>query len=105
LVPRLTGSGFKILVDLLASSSTIPRIGEVPYRFRNRQLGGERRGGISPPDCRQAHREMGSHTFCIIHGALGVGVHLAVLAPLYLNHHHPQAQVIASLVAMTFNFS
>jgi len=38
-VHRLTGRGFKILVDLLASSKRPVRIEEVPYRFRNRQLG------------------------------------------------------------------
>src|SRR5580704_614278 len=37
--PHLTGAGFKILVDLLSSSPSAPRIGEVPYHFRNRQLG------------------------------------------------------------------
>jgi dolichol-phosphate mannosyltransferase len=38
-VPRLTGTGFKILVDILASSPAPPRLAEVPYRFRNRVAG------------------------------------------------------------------
>ena len=38
-VPRLTGTGFKILVDILASSKTPPRVIELPYRFRMRQAG------------------------------------------------------------------
>jgi dolichol-phosphate mannosyltransferase len=38
-VSHLTGTGFKILVDILASSPTAPRIAEVPYRFRNRAMG------------------------------------------------------------------
>jgi dolichol-phosphate mannosyltransferase len=38
-VPHLTGSGFKLLVDILASSPTPPRIAEVPYRFRKRVSG------------------------------------------------------------------
>ena len=38
-VRRLSGKGFKILVDLLASSQRRPRIGEVGYRFRSRQHG------------------------------------------------------------------
>ena len=38
-MPRLTGAGFKLLVDILASSPTPPRIAEVPYRFRNRLAG------------------------------------------------------------------
>jgi dolichol-phosphate mannosyltransferase len=36
---RLSGKGFKILVDLLASSPRPLRIGEVGYRFRTRQRG------------------------------------------------------------------
>jgi len=38
-VNRLTGKGFKLLVDLLASSVVPVRILEVPYRFRGRQRG------------------------------------------------------------------
>jgi len=38
-VPHLTGTGFKILVDILASSPVRPRIAEVPYQFRNRLVG------------------------------------------------------------------
>ena len=32
--PHLTGTGFKLLLDILASSPTPPRLAEVPYRFR-----------------------------------------------------------------------
>ncbi|HEY0759541.1 MAG TPA: glycosyltransferase family 2 protein [Acidisarcina sp.] len=113
LVPHLTASGFKILVDLLASSPTIPRAGEVPYRFRNRELG----------ESKLDVNVQLEYLFLIVDkligkwvptrfvlftlvGALGFLVHLAVLAPLYLNHrrHFPQAQAIATFVAMTFNF-
>src|ERR1700678_341878 len=38
-VPHLTGAGFKLLVDILASSPTPPRVAAVPYRFRNRVAG------------------------------------------------------------------
>jgi len=37
--PRLSGIGFKLLVDLLASSPKSVRVAEVPYHFRNRQRG------------------------------------------------------------------
>jgi dolichol-phosphate mannosyltransferase len=112
-VPRLTGSGFKILVDILASSPTPPRTGEIPYRFRNRQL------GESKLDVNVeleylflvVDKMIGSwvptrFVLFVMVGALGVLVHLAVLAPLYLNHRHHflQAQAIATVVAMTFNF-
>jgi dolichol-phosphate mannosyltransferase len=38
-VHRLTGKGFKLLLDVLASSSRRVRLAEVPYRFRQRQWG------------------------------------------------------------------
>jgi len=113
LVSNLTASGFKILVDILASSPRAPRVGEVPYRFRTRQLGESKL---------DANVQL-EYLFLIIDklvgkwlptrfalfvlvGAIGVVVHLAVLTPLYLNHRHhfPQAQLIATVVAMTFNF-
>lgn len=43
--PRLSGTGFKILLDLLASSVGTVRISEVPYRFRGR-LSGESKFGV-----------------------------------------------------------
>jgi dolichol-phosphate mannosyltransferase len=36
---RLNGDGFKILLDLVASSTRPVRVGEVGYRFRNRRFG------------------------------------------------------------------
>jgi len=113
LVPRLTGSGFKILVDLLASSPAPPRAGEVPYRFRNRQLG-ESKLDVNVEleylflvvDKLIGKWVPTRFVLFVMVGALGVLVHLAVLTPLYLNHRHhfPQAQAIATFVAMTFNF-
>jgi dolichol-phosphate mannosyltransferase len=113
LVPNLTGSGFKILVDILASSHAVPRIGEVPYRFRNRQMG-ESKLDVNVQleyiflivDKLVGKWIPTRFALFVLVGALGVLVHLAVLTPLYLNHRHhfPQAQLIATTVAMTFNF-
>ena len=113
LAHRLTGSGFKILVDILASSPGVPHIGEVPYRFRTRQLG-ESKLDINVQleyiflviDKLVGKWLPTRFALFVTVGALGVIVHLAVLAPLYLNHRHhfPQAQLIATAVAMTFNF-
>ncbi len=113
LVPRLTGSGFKILVDILASSRTVPRVSEVPYRFRNRELG-ESKLDVNVQleyifliiDKLVGNWIPTRFALFVLVGALGVVVHLTVLAPLYLNHRHhfPQAQLIATMVAMTFNF-
>jgi dolichol-phosphate mannosyltransferase len=38
-VSRLSGTGFKLLLDLLASASGPIRLGEVPYQFRSRRWG------------------------------------------------------------------
>jgi dolichol-phosphate mannosyltransferase len=39
---RLTGTGFKIFVDLLASAERPVRVAEVPYHFRARRTGGSK---------------------------------------------------------------
>jgi dolichol-phosphate mannosyltransferase len=113
LVPNLTASGFKILVDILASSPRAPRVGEVAYSFRNRQLG-ESKLDVSVQleyifliiDKLVGRWLPTRFALFVLVGALGLIVHMAVLAPLYLNHRHhfPQAQLIATAVAMTFNF-
>jgi dolichol-phosphate mannosyltransferase len=113
LAPRLTGRGFKILLDILASSPTPPRVAEVPYRFNTRQFGESKL---------DTNVEL-EYLFLIVDkligdwlptrfalfllvGALGVLVHLAILALLYLNRlcDFAQAQAIATIVTMTFNF-
>jgi len=38
-LPRMCGRGFKVLLDLLASSPEPPRVLELPYSFRRRQRG------------------------------------------------------------------
>lgn len=43
-VCRLEGTGFKLLVDLLASNDVPPRFAEVPYTFRERQRGASKFG-------------------------------------------------------------
>jgi dolichol-phosphate mannosyltransferase len=113
LVPNLTASGFKILVDILASSARPPRVGEVPYSFRTRQLG-ESKLDVNVQleylfliiDKLVGKWLPTRFALFVLVGALGVLVHLAVLAPLYLNHrnHFPEAQLIATAAAMTFNF-
>ncbi|HET9406349.1 MAG TPA: glycosyltransferase family 2 protein [Candidatus Sulfotelmatobacter sp.] len=110
---RLTGTGFKILVDLLASSQQPVRIGEVPYHFRNRQRGESKLdvnveleylfllvdklvGDIVPA----------RFVVFVLVGALGLLVHLAVLTVLYYWSHvsFVVSQAAATFTAMTFNF-
>jgi dolichol-phosphate mannosyltransferase len=112
-VERLQHGGFKILVDLLASSDRPVRVGEVGYRFRNRAWGESKLdanaaveclflivnkllGGIVPP--RFA-------AFALV-GASGLAVHLSCLAILFRVEHigFDASQVLATFAAMTVNF-
>lgn len=110
---RLSGIGFKVLVDLLASAERPVRFAEVPYTFRTRER------GESKLDINVAleylllllDKVIGNWVpsrfvlFAAV-GGLGLLVHLAVLAMLYLSAGKPflYAQAAATLVAMTFNF-
>ena len=112
-VHRLTGTGFKILVDLLASSAGPVSIGEVPYHFRDRRRGESKLdvnaefeflyllldkaiGGVIPA----------RFVLFALVGALGVVVHLTALTVLYYlgNASFLISQAMATFVAMTFNF-
>lgn len=112
-VPRLTGSGFKILLDLLSSSPNVPRVAEVPYRFANRQFG----------ESKLDLNVQLEYLFLLVDkfvgrflptrfvlfglvGTLGVLLNLAILGVLYLNHlrDFAQSQAIATVITMTFNF-
>jgi len=111
--PKLTGTGFKILVDLLASSPSSVRVGEVPYHFRMRQRGESKLdlgveleylylvidkmiGGVVPT------RFL---LFALV-GSLGLLVHLTVLGLLFGEFHRGflVSQTSATMVAMICNF-
>src|ERR1700678_3644317 len=112
-VPRLTGAGFKILVDLLSSSPSSPRLGEVPYHFRNRQQG-ESKLDINVEleylyllvDKLIGKWVPTRFVIYVLVGTLGLLVHLGVLALLYYRGHadFTVSQVTATFTAMTFNF-
>jgi dolichol-phosphate mannosyltransferase len=110
---RLSGTGFKILVDLLASSTPPLRVGEVPYHFRMRQHGESKLdisvelaylylvvdkiiGGTVPT----------RFVLFLLVGSLGLLVHFSTLALLYTRGHADflTSQTVATIVAMTFNF-
>ena len=110
---RLTGAGFKILVDLLASSRRPVHVAEIPYRFRKREK------GVSRLDVNVeleylfllVDKMIGSYVptrfvLFVLVGSLGVVVHLSTLALLYHTWQMPfvASQAIATVVAMTFNF-
>ena len=113
LAPRLSGIGFKILLDILATARPRLTVREFPLQF------GERRAGHSKLDRAIAfeflvglyERAFGQiiptrYALFGTVGALGVGVHMAVLALVYLavGSTFAPAVVIATLTAMCFNF-
>ncbi len=113
LAPRLSGIGFKILLDILSASAEPLRITEIPLHFAGR------RSGQSKLDRTIAFeflvglydRLLGRFVptrfalFATV-GAVGVGVHMAVLALLYLmaGSGFILAQALATFAAMSFNF-
>ncbi len=109
----LNGQGFKILLDLVLSSSAPLRVLEVPARFRERAAGESKMdalvmvqfagllldkvfGGLLP---------LRFFSFALV-GALGVIVHLFILG--FTRHTtslgFEAEQAIATVVAMVFNF-
>jgi dolichol-phosphate mannosyltransferase len=110
---NLSGIGFKVLLDLFASSPQPLRFQELPYQFR------ERYAGESKLDTMVAWEyllllldKLIGHivpvrfiAFSLI-GGLGVIVHLLVLTVVYrqLDRSFIVGQTTATLVAMTSNF-
>ncbi|MHA6333174.1 glycosyltransferase [Qipengyuania sp. CAU 1752] len=113
LAPSLAGIGFKILLDILSASPERLQVVEVPLEFANR------RGGESKLDraiifeflVGLYERHLGRIVptrFALFStvGAIGVLVHMAVLAVLYpgMTATFWKAQAVATFAAMTFNF-
>jgi dolichol-phosphate mannosyltransferase len=120
IAPSLTNEGFKILLDIIVSADRARtrrgkalRIGEVPYTFRPRHAGESKMsslvvvqflglvlskltGGLLPA----------SFLLFGLVGGLGVFVHMATLgvAANVFGFNFYWAQIIATIVAMTFNF-
>jgi dolichol-phosphate mannosyltransferase len=113
LAPRLTGQGFKILLDLALSAREKLRIAEIPYRF-NARVAGESKldilvlaqfAALLLDKATAGLLPLRFVSFALV-GALGVLVHLAVLILLrdtgWLRFE--SAQAAATIVAMVFNF-
>jgi dolichol-phosphate mannosyltransferase len=110
---RLSGVGFKILLDIVSSARPDLRIGEVPYEFRNREY------GESKLDCMVGleyiqllfDKRLGSVVngrfvlYCMV-GAMGVVAQLGMLRMLmYLaGAGFAQAQAVATAVVMILNY-
>lgn len=113
LVPRLSGIGFKILLDLLATSDTPMRVKEFPLNFAARLTGESKLDRAILFDFLAGlyDKTLGRlipTRFALFGtvGALGVGVHFAVLTVLLFafGERFALAQTAAVLVAMSFNF-
>ena len=113
-VRRLSGQGFKILLDLLASSPEPLRVVELPYVFRPRRHGESKLDTLAAWEFAMllADKLVGRVVpvrfllFALI-GGVGLAVNLAVLwACLYLfGFAFAVAQAVATVVAMTSNFT
>jgi dolichol-phosphate mannosyltransferase len=110
---NLSGQGFKILLDLLASSPGPVRLKELPYEFRQRRHGDSKLDslvawefGMLIADKLVGHLVPVRFALFALIGGLGLGVHLAVLrlALTLFALEFTAAQAVATIAAMTSNF-
>jgi dolichol-phosphate mannosyltransferase len=113
LAHRLSGIGFKILLDIVLSADPGMRIGEVAYRFRRREHGESKLDVMVGLEYFELliDKQFGNLVnvrfvlFAMV-GALGVGVHLLILRALL---HLPEmsfakGQAITTFIVMILNF-
>jgi dolichol-phosphate mannosyltransferase len=113
-VRKLSNIGFKILLDLLASSPRPLRLKEIPYQFRTRNAGESKLDSQAVWDYLMllADKLVGHIVpvrfvaFTLV-GTIGVFCHFAVLTSLFgvLSFPFGTSQAIATLVALTGNFA
>ena len=113
-VHHLSGLGFKILLDILATATQPLRVTEVPYRFRDRLAGESKLNEMVVWEYAMllADKTIGRYipvrflAFSII-GGIGIFIHMAVLSVVLhgLNVGFTTAQSVATGTAMTFNFA
>ena len=113
-VRNLSSVGFKILLDIIASSPKPPQVKELPYEFRNRHAGESKLDGQAVWGYLMllADKLIGGVvpvrfvSFALI-GTVGVFVHFAVLAVLFRSMSLPFtfSQAGAAAIAMTSNFT
>ncbi len=113
LVPRLSGIGFKILLDLLATSDATLRVKEFPLNFSARREGESKLDRAVAFDFLaglydKTFGRLIPTRFALFGtvGAIGVVVHFAVLSAILfgLGEAFTLAQAIATVSAMSFNF-
>ncbi|QCB53400.1 glycosyltransferase [Sphingopyxis sp. PAMC25046] len=111
-LPRLSAVGFKILIDILASSPAPLKVAEIPYQFRTREAGESKLGVRVIAEYAEliADKTIGRFMpvrllkFLMV-GGLGVFVHLAVLRTILgTGSAFVTAQTAAVMTAIAFNF-
>ncbi|MGL3822410.1 glycosyltransferase [Sphingopyxis sp. R3-92] len=111
-LPRLSAIGFKILLDILASSPTALKVAEIPYQFRTRETGESKIGMRVVAEYAEliADKTIGRLVpvrllkFLMV-GGFGVFVHLAVLSMMLgTGNAFVVAQTAAVMTAIAFNF-
>ena len=112
-LPRLSSIGFKILLDICASSSRVLKIVDVPYQFRSRHHGESKLDSMVLWEFLLLlfDKTIGHYipirfiSFALIGGS-GVFVHIAILTLLFriLNTGFVAGQIAATFTAITSNF-
>jgi dolichol-phosphate mannosyltransferase len=111
-IPKMSGIGFKVLTDIIASLPFAPCITEVPYTFRSRIAGESKLGALVTAQYLAliADKTIGRIIplrllafLCV--GAFGVLVQLSALGTLlWAGLTFFAAEIIAVVMAMTSNF-
>lgn len=111
---RLSGIGFKILLDIVLSAGPGLRIGEVPYHFRQREHGESKLDVLVGLEYFEllVDKHLGNLVnvkfvlFAMV-GALGVGVHLLILNALLklAGFSFAKGQAITTFIVMMLNFT
>jgi dolichol-phosphate mannosyltransferase len=112
IAPRLSGQGFKILLDLILSSPGKLRVLEIPCQFHRREAGESKLdalvmiqfGALLLDKSLHGYVPMRFVSFAAV-GALGMIVNLVALSVgRDFGMHFVQAEILATIVAMLFNF-
>lgn len=114
LAPRLSGIGFKILLDLATAGDQPLRIAETPYVFRSREIGESKLDHVVALEYlfslygRTSIARFVPLRFAMFAavGTLGLGVHMGVMAALFGAGLVPFAfaSIFATLTAICANF-
>jgi len=112
MAPRLSGTGFKILLDLILSAPTPPRVEEIAFQFRRRAAGESKLDALVLVQFLAMLVDKASGgllptrfiAFALV-GLSGVAVNLAVLELAgWSGSSFSASQTVATIVAMVANF-